>query len=106
MADLVLCGNKIAGSEGGRILSDMVEHNTVLTNLDVSSNCTRLGDDGPGFVQALSLGLKNNSSLVRLKITNNQIGETLQHDPKGLGVVALAKAIRSHVCILVSFYLC
>jgi hypothetical protein len=55
--------NGIVGKEGGKILSDMIAHNSVLKELDVSSNCKNYGDDGPGFAKELAIGISDNGAI-------------------------------------------
>jgi hypothetical protein len=81
LTKLILKNNKLATAEAGKILSDMLAANTVLKELDVSSNCWDLrmqgdqaGGDGPEFAQEISKGLSDNGALMKLDISNNNIG--------------------------------
>jgi Ran GTPase-activating protein (RanGAP) involved in mRNA processing and transport len=76
---LSLEDNMLLTAESGKILSDMVATNTVLKELDLSSNnwkngLGRLQGDGPGFAQELAVGIRDNGSLIKLDISNNSIG--------------------------------
>jgi hypothetical protein len=63
----------------------MLAVNTVLKELDVSSNNWKewgqmLKGDGPGFAKELAVGIRDNGALAKLDISNNHIeqGEPLQ----------------------------
>jgi Ran GTPase-activating protein (RanGAP) involved in mRNA processing and transport len=65
---LSLKDNRLLTAEAGRILSDMVATNTVLKELDLSSNnwqdgYGRLQGDGPGFARELAVGIRDNGAL-------------------------------------------
>jgi hypothetical protein len=66
LSTLSLKDNRLLTAEAGKILSDMLAANTVLKELDLSSN--RWYDrgwkgDGPGFAQQLAVGIKDNGAL-------------------------------------------
>jgi hypothetical protein len=64
----ILKDNRLLTAEAGKILSGMVAANTVLTELDVSSNRWRLSEhhrwegDGPRFAQEFAIGLGDNGA--------------------------------------------
>jgi hypothetical protein len=65
---LSLKDNRLLTAEAGKILSDMVATNTVLKELDLSSNnwkhgFDRLQGDGPGFARELAVGISDNRAL-------------------------------------------
>jgi hypothetical protein len=78
---LSLKGNRLRNKEAGKTLSDMLAGNTVLKELDVSSNSYR-NCDGTRFAQELAVGLGDNRALIKLDISSNNIaaaqGEDLQ----------------------------
>ena len=90
---LMLSDNTITGRAGGEILSSILEHNTVLTMLDVSRNGQTPSDDGTDFAQALSVGLKANISLEHLKITHSALGKPQVGEPSGIQVMSEALSI-------------
>jgi hypothetical protein len=68
--------NGLLTAEAGKVLSDMVATNTVLKELDLSSNnwkdrCGCLQGDGPGFALALAIGIRNNGALSMLDASDN-----------------------------------
>jgi Leucine-rich repeat (LRR) protein len=74
---LSLKANRLLTAEAGKILSDMLAANSVLTELDVSNNNwddgeTYLGD-GPGFAQALSVGIRDSGALLSLNLASNSL---------------------------------
>jgi hypothetical protein len=81
LTKLTLKDNRLATAEAGKILSDMLAANTVLKELDVSSNCWDLkrrgggqaGGDGPEFAKEISKGLSDNGTLTSLDISSNNL---------------------------------
>jgi hypothetical protein len=70
LSSLVMKDNKLLTAEAGKILSEMLATNTVLKELDLSSNNWKqygtAGDlmgDGPGFAQELAVGISDNGAL-------------------------------------------
>jgi hypothetical protein len=68
---LSLKDNRLLTAEAGKILSHMVATNTVLKELDLSSNNWKdrigaLPGDGPGFAQELAVGIRDNGVLTKL----------------------------------------
>jgi hypothetical protein len=78
LTTLILKDNKLLTSEAGKVLSDMLVANTVLKELDVSSNNWDDADgyykgDGPGFAQELAVGIRDNGALTSINVKNNNI---------------------------------
>jgi Ran GTPase-activating protein (RanGAP) involved in mRNA processing and transport len=87
LTKLILKDNRLATAEAGKILSDMLAANTVLKELDVSSNRWDLythgdqtGGDGPEFAKEISKGLSDNRALIKLGISSNAIGAEQEGD--------------------------
>jgi hypothetical protein len=53
----------------------MLKGNSVLKELDLSSNTGFGGSDGPGFAQELALGIKDNGALSVASVMGNKIGK-------------------------------
>ena len=73
---LSLKDNRLLTAEAGKILSDMLTANTVLKELDLSSNHWFDGGwkgDGPGFAQQLAVGIKDNGALSSLSLSKNAL---------------------------------
>jgi hypothetical protein len=73
---LSLKQNGLGTKEAGRVLGDMLKANSVLKELDLSSNFVHPDDggDAPGFVQELAVGIKDNRALSSLNLASNSIG--------------------------------
>jgi Ran GTPase-activating protein (RanGAP) involved in mRNA processing and transport len=74
---LSLKSNGLLNKESGRALADALKANSILTELDVSSNYDQYNtssQDGPGFAQELAVGIRDNGALIKLDISNNDIG--------------------------------
>jgi hypothetical protein len=87
LTKLILKDNRLATAEAGKILSDMLAANTVLKELDVSSNCwdvefvwDQAGGNGPDFAREISKGLSDNGALIKLDISSNAIGAAQEGD--------------------------
>jgi Ran GTPase-activating protein (RanGAP) involved in mRNA processing and transport len=70
---LSLKANMLATKEAGKVLAGLLKGNSVLKELDLSSNASFYGEDGPGFAQELAVGTKDNGALVNLDIRSNCI---------------------------------
>ena len=92
----------IASKEAGRALSAALVANSVLRELDVSSNVYNpngRNGDGPGFAQELAVGLSTNGALTSLNLSENElcgIDEDGDGEYDASGVTALADAIGKH----------
>jgi hypothetical protein len=79
LTSLILKDNRLLTVQAGNILSGMVAANTVLTELDVSSNRWRQNEyypwegDGPGFAQEFAIGLGDNGALTSLNLASNSL---------------------------------
>jgi Leucine-rich repeat (LRR) protein len=75
LSTLRLKDNRLATKEAGKALAAALVGNSVLTELDVSSNSwyNHSSDkgDGVGFVQELASGIKDNGALTKLVLKNN-----------------------------------
>jgi hypothetical protein len=76
---LSLKDNKLATKEGGKALAQALASNSTLKELDVSSNTWKENGnprgDGPGFVQELAVGIKDNGALTSLNLANSNLGQ-------------------------------
>jgi hypothetical protein len=94
---LSLRDNRLCSREAGKVLSQMLKGNSVLTELDVSSNYKKYSgdnEDGPGFAQELATGIKDNRALMKLDISSNRIGAEQERDLQRIcvaGGIELAK---------------
>eukprot|EP00935_MAST-01C_sp_MAST-1C-sp1_P001408 g1408.t1 len=75
LTSLNMSKNKMLTKAAGKALGDMLKANSVLKELDVSSNYNYYATDGAGFVWSIADGIKNNGALTSLDISNNNIGE-------------------------------
>ena len=76
MSKLVLSANGLLSKESGKVLAEMLKHNSVLQELDVSDNYMSTPSsitDGPGFAQELAVGLSDNGALSKLDLSMNAI---------------------------------
>jgi hypothetical protein len=70
LTSLILTDNRLLTVEAGKILSGMVAANTILTQLDVSSNRWQQNEygpwqgNGPGFAQEFAIGLGDNRDTI------------------------------------------
>jgi hypothetical protein len=70
----------MATKERGRAMAEALAVNSVLIELDLSSNawdCSRLEEvhaNGAGFAQELSKGLSNNEAMTSLNLSGNILG--------------------------------
>jgi hypothetical protein len=82
--------DKLATKEAGKALAAALAGNSVLTELDVSSNnwYYHSGNkgDGVGFAQELAAGIKDMRAMTTLDISSNGIGED--------GAAHIAEAIK------------
>jgi hypothetical protein len=69
---LSLKANMLATKEAGKVLAGMLKGNSVLKELDLSSNAGFYGEDGPGFAQELAVGIKDNGALSKLTFSGDQ----------------------------------
>jgi Leucine-rich repeat (LRR) protein len=79
LTKLVLRDNSLATAEAGEALGEALKCNTVLKELDISSNVWsppswEAEPDGPGFVNAISKGLAGNGAILSVNLLSNGIG--------------------------------
>jgi hypothetical protein len=78
LTTLILKDNKLLTPEAGKVLSGMLAANTVLKELDVSSNNWkargRMKGDGPGFAKELAVGISGNGAMTSLNLASNSLG--------------------------------
>jgi hypothetical protein len=78
LSKLVMRQNNIHGAEAGKAFADMLARNTVLKELDLSSQ--KVGDFGAenaldvAFAKEFAAGISDNGALIKLGISNNDIG--------------------------------
>jgi hypothetical protein len=78
LSSLSLNWNGLLIKESGEALAGVLKANSVLTELDISSNFdpfNETSNDGAGFVQALAVGLIDNGALTKLDARSNYIGD-------------------------------
>jgi hypothetical protein len=87
---LSLKDNGLGTKEAGKALGEMLKANSVLKELDLSSNHVHpdYGGDAPGFAQELAIGIKDNEALFSLNLSRNYIGAD--------GVASLTAALKRH----------
>jgi Ran GTPase-activating protein (RanGAP) involved in mRNA processing and transport len=92
LLSLNISNNRMATKETGSALAKALSANSVLTELDVSSNNWRKGrsydvkkwkGDGPGFAKELANGIRTNRALTSLNLSNNNIGGAYDVHPEG-----------------------
>ena len=85
---LSLKENGLGTREAGQVLGEMLKANSVLKELDLSSNYVNPdgGGDAPGFAQELAVGIKDNGVMMSLDISNNNLGQLVL--PEGWRVQA------------------
>jgi hypothetical protein len=72
---LSLKDTNLATKEAGEAIGEMLQANTVLKELDVSSNAKGYSwEDPSGFATGISKGLSGNGALIKLDISNNNTG--------------------------------
>ena len=77
LVKLTMAKNRMATKEAGEALGEMLKHNTVLKELDVSENAEYFlgcNYDGPGFAKGIAVGVSANGALTSLNISSNSIG--------------------------------
>jgi Ran GTPase-activating protein (RanGAP) involved in mRNA processing and transport len=82
-------GNRINGAEAGKALSNALAANTVLKELDLSSQCdSRSGQLDAACAKELGVGLRMNRALVKFDISANNL--------KPEGAKALAEGLKNN----------
>ena len=82
--------NKMLTKAAGKALGDMLKANSVLKELDVSSNYDYYADstDGAGFASGIADGVSTNGALVKFDVSKNNLGKE--------GTKALAEALNGN----------
>jgi hypothetical protein len=91
---LSLKDNDLGTKAAGKVLGEMLRVNSVLKELDLSSNKPYRGGDPAGFAQELALGIKDNRALIKLDISSNHIGAEQEENLQRIcsaGSIQLAK---------------
>jgi hypothetical protein len=102
LSKLVMRQNNIHGAEAGRAFADMLARNTVLKELDLSSQ--KAGDFGAGnaldvaFAKEFAAGISDNGAMTSLNLASNMIGSE--------GVKHVAEAIKVSVLLRFFWYQC
>ena len=77
---LILKDNKLLTPEAGKVFSDMLAANTVLKELDVSSNnweeFYQMKGDGPGFAKELAVGISDNGAISQFTFSGDDDDST------------------------------
>jgi hypothetical protein len=97
---LSLKGNRLATKEAGRALANVLAANSVLKELDLSSNAWEFNPltanaDGPGFAQELAHGIKDNRAISSLHVGCNQIPEK---EMREIMAIAMSKESMKVLC--------
>jgi hypothetical protein len=77
LSSLSLKSNGLLNKKSGEALAGVLKANSVLTELDISSNYdtdNSTSQDGAGFAQALAVGLIDNGALLQLHFAKNAFG--------------------------------
>jgi Ran GTPase-activating protein (RanGAP) involved in mRNA processing and transport len=93
---LSLKANNLATKEAGKVLAEMLKDNSVLKELDLSSNAGFYGADAPGFAQKLAVGIRDSGALTSLNLAGNflcGLNNYGQGTYDASGVTALANVI-------------
>jgi hypothetical protein len=85
-----MSANGLKGAEAGKTLGDAIATNTVLKELDISGSQYDDQKCDVEFVQAFSVGLRDNGAMLLLNLSNNALGpegvlitcETLLNDAR------------------------
>jgi hypothetical protein len=93
MSKLILRKNGLCTKAAGEALGNMLQAKSSLKQLDISDNhgttlCHEM--DVAGFAQGISRGLSGNGALIKLNISNNDIGA---EQKGGLQRICLASSI-------------
>jgi hypothetical protein len=93
--------NDIHGAEAGRAFADMLAQNTVLKELDLSSQ--KLGDLGKpmdaAFAKELAVGISGNGALLCLDMSNNGINRGIKGEAAAAPGKALADALAANTVL-------
>jgi Leucine-rich repeat (LRR) protein len=79
LVTLLMANNRMATKEAGEALGQALAQNSVLKELDISSNAWKYDSydsvhaDGPGFATGIADGIKNNGEMTSLNISSNNL---------------------------------
>jgi Leucine-rich repeat (LRR) protein len=73
LSSLILKSNSLCNKEAGKALAEMLVANTVLTELDLSSNYDRYSSRAVEFAQELAVGIRDNGALSVLSLRSNNL---------------------------------
>jgi hypothetical protein len=110
LSSLSLKNNRLATKEAGTVLVTALAANSVLKELDLSSNAWEYNKyedvhaDGAGFAHELAVGIKDNGALLSLNLSSNDIGgywdgSTVVATPEGallLATTSVAQLLVAH----------
>jgi hypothetical protein len=83
-----------AAAAPGKALADALAANTVLTELNLSSNCLK-----PEFARELSVGIRDNGALLRLDMSNNKINYCINGEAAAVPGKALSDALAANTVL-------
>jgi hypothetical protein len=75
LTKLILKDNAMLTNAAGKALASALAGNSVLTELDISSQAGYGHDDGPGFANELAAGISDNGALSIANVMGNRIGK-------------------------------
>jgi hypothetical protein len=74
---LSLKSNGLLNKDSGTALADALKGNSILTELDISSNYDghdSRSQDGPGFAHELAVGIRDSGAMTSLNLASNKLG--------------------------------
>jgi hypothetical protein len=94
---LLMCQNNIHGAEAGKAFADMLAQNTVLKELDLSSQ--KVGGYGDAldaaFAKEFAVGISDNGALTSLNLSSNNL------KAEGARIVAKAVKVTNYVSYII-----
>jgi hypothetical protein len=85
---LSLKGNRLATKEAGKALAAALAGNSVLKELDLSSNFNLDTSHSAEFAQELAVGIRDNGALIKLDISSNHIRDEQDGDLRRICVAS------------------
>jgi hypothetical protein len=75
LTKLVMCQNNINGAEAGKAFADMLAQNTVLKELDLSSQACGYGGKAldAAFAKDFAVGISDNGAMTSLNLASNEL---------------------------------
>jgi hypothetical protein len=80
LSSLNMSANGLKGAAAGKALGDAIAANTVIKELDISGSQRASEQCDMEFVQAFSVGLRDNGALIKLDISRNCIRAEQKED--------------------------